>query len=66
MGLPGSTVAKNVPAKSGDARYMGSTPESGKIPWRREWQPTAVFLPRKFHGQKRETQFIGLQRVEHN
>ena len=21
----------------------------GKIPWRREWQPTAVFLPRKSH-----------------
>ena len=24
----------------------------GKIPWRRTWQPTPVFLPRKFHGQK--------------
>ena len=23
-----------------------------KIPWRREWQPTAVFLPGKFHGQR--------------
>ena len=23
-----------------------------KIPWRRKWQPTPVFLPRKFHGQK--------------
>ena len=21
-------------------------------PWRREWQPTAVFLPGKFHGQR--------------
>jgi len=21
-----------------------------KIPWRRKWQPTAVFLPRKSHG----------------
>ena len=25
----------------------------GKIPWRRAWQPTPVFLPREFHGQKR-------------
>jgi len=23
-----------------------------KIPWRREWQPTPVFLPKKSHGQK--------------
>ena len=23
-----------------------------KIPWRRKWQPTAVFLPGKFHGQR--------------
>ena len=25
----------------------------GKIPWRRKWQPTAVFLPGESHGQKR-------------
>ena len=24
----------------------------GKIPWSRKWQPTPVFLPGKFHGQK--------------
>ena len=24
-----------------------------KIPWRRAWQPTAVFLPGEFHGQRR-------------
>ena len=23
-----------------------------KIPWRREWQPTLVFLPGEFHGQR--------------
>ena len=23
-----------------------------KIPWRREWLPTLVFLPGKFHGQR--------------
>ena len=23
-----------------------------KIPWRREWQPTSVFLPRESHGQR--------------
>ena len=24
----------------------------GNIPWRREWQPTPVFLPGKSHGQR--------------
>ena len=23
-----------------------------KIPWRRKWRPTLVFLPREFHGQR--------------
>ena len=27
-------------------------PWVGKIPWKRKWQPTPVFLPGKFHGQK--------------
>ena len=27
------------------------SPWVGKIPWRREWQPTPVFLPGKFHGE---------------
>ena len=25
----------------------------GKIPWRRKWQPTIVFLPGKSHGQRK-------------
>ena len=28
-------------------------PWVGKIPWRKERQPIPVFLPRKFHGQRR-------------
>ena len=24
----------------------------GKMPWRRAWQPTSVFLPGKFHGHR--------------
>ena len=27
-------------------------PWTGKIPWRRRWQPTPVFLPGKPHGQR--------------
>ena len=27
-------------------------PTSGKIPWKRKWQLTSVFLPGKSHGQR--------------
>ena len=27
-------------------------PWVGKIPWRRKWQPTPIFLPGEFHGQR--------------
>ena len=30
----------------------GFDPWIGKIPWRRKWQPTPVFLPGEFHGQR--------------
>ena len=30
----------------------GFNPWVGKIPWRRKWQPTPVFLPGEFHGQR--------------
>ena len=30
----------------------GFDPWVGKIPWRREWLPTPVFLPEEFHGQR--------------
>ena len=37
--FPGGSVAKNPPANAGDTGDVSSTP------WRREWQPTPVFLP---------------------
>jgi len=30
----------------------GFNPWARKIPWRKKWQPTAVFTPRKSHGQR--------------
>ena len=33
-------------------RRPGSDPWVGKIPWRRAWQPTPVFLPGESHGQR--------------
>ena len=45
-------VVKNPPANAGDARDHGFDPWVRKIPWRRAWQPTPVFLPGKSHGQR--------------
>ena len=39
---PGSSGVKNLPVNAGDA---GPDPWVRKIPWRRKWQPTPVFLP---------------------
>ena len=33
-------------------KESGFDPCVGKIPWRRAWQPTPVFLPGKSHGQR--------------
>ena len=41
---------KNLTANAGDTR-LWFDPWVGKIPWKRKWQPTPVFLPREFYGQ---------------
>ena len=33
-------------------RIPGFDPWVRKVPWRRKWQPTPVFLPKKSHGQR--------------
>ena len=55
-------VVKNMPANAGDIRDTGLVPGLHKrhrfslwvrkIPWRRAWQLTAVFLPGGSHGQR--------------
>ena len=51
MGFPGCSVSKESTCKAGDAEE-GSIPGSGRSPWRRAWQPTPVFIPGEFHGQR--------------
>ena len=41
-------MVKNPPVN----RKPGFDPWIRKIPWRRECQPTAVFLPGEFHAQR--------------
>ena len=49
--LPSGSAVENPPANARDAGNAGSIPGSGKIPWRKEWQPTLVFWSGKSHGQ---------------
>ena len=44
-------AVKNLPASAGDMRW-GFHLWVGKIPCRRVWKPTPVFLPVEFHGQR--------------
>ena len=46
--FPGGSDGKESSCSVGD-RF---DPSVGQIPWRREWQPTLVFLPGEFHGQR--------------
>ena len=53
MGFPGDLVVKNLPAKKKkkesacQCRRPRFNPWVRKIPWRRKWLPTPVFLPGK-------------------
>ena len=46
-GFPGGSDSKE---SSCDAGEPGLIPRSRKIPWRRAWQPTPVFLSGQVHG----------------
>ena len=58
-------MVKNLPAIQ-ETRF---DPWVRKIPWKREWLPTPVFLPGDFHGQRSLVGYIqsmGSQRVRYN
>ena len=52
MGLPGGISGKESAYNARDAEEVSSITESGRFPWRRDWQPTPVFLPGESHGQR--------------
>ena len=49
-------MVKNLPANAEDKRNVDLIPGLGRrtfsVPWRRARQPTPVFLPGEFHGQR--------------
>ena len=50
--FPGGASGKEPASQCRRTKRLGSNPWVGKIPWRRKWQPTPVFLPGESHGQR--------------
>ena len=50
--FPGGASGKESTCQGRRHKRHGFNPWVGKIPWRRAWQPTPVFLPRESHGQR--------------
>ena len=50
--VPGGTSSKEPACQCRRHKRQGFDPWVRKIPWRKEWQPTPVFLPGESHGQK--------------
>ena len=51
MGSPSGIAVKNLPSVQ-ETQETWFDPWVWKIPWRRKWQPTPIFLPGKSHGQR--------------
>jgi len=51
-GFPSGASGKVSACQCRRCKRHGFSPWIGKIPWRRKWQPTPVFLPGKSHGQE--------------
>ena len=60
-------VVKNLPANAGDIETWFNSWVK-KIPWKRAWQRTPVFLPGEFHGQRSLAGYSprDCKRVKHN
>ena len=52
MRLPTWCTGKEPACQCRRHKRLGFDPWVRKIPWRRKWQPTPVFLPGKSHGQR--------------
>ena len=52
VGFPGGTSGKEPTCQRRRHKRCGFDRWVGKIPWRRTWQPTLVFLSGESHGQR--------------
>ena len=51
-GFPGDATGKEPACQCRRCKRCEFNPWVRKIPWRRAWQPTPIFFPGKFHGQR--------------
>ena len=61
-GPPQWLSGKELPCQFRRCRF---DPWVGKVPWRRKWQPTPVFLPGKSYGQRSPAGYSLWGRTEH-
>ena len=52
VGFSGGTSGKEPACQCRRYKKLGFNHWIRKIPWRRKWQPTRIFLPGESHGQK--------------
>ena len=52
MGFPGGASGKEPACQCRRCKRLEFNHWVGKIPWKRSWTPTPVFLPGKSHGQR--------------
>ena len=50
--FPGDTSGKELACQCRRHKRQEFDPGVGKIPWRRAWQPSLVFVPGESHGQR--------------
>ena len=53
MGFPSGSAVKRICLQYRRHRGHGFDPWVRKIPWRRAWQPTLVFLPGEYYRQRK-------------
>ena len=52
VGFPDSASGKEPTCQCRRGKRHRFDPWVGKIPWRKTWQPTLVFLPGESHGER--------------
>ena len=52
MGFPSWLSSERIRLQYRSCKRLGFNPWVRKIPWRRAWQPTPVFLAGESHGQR--------------
>ena len=70
MGFPWGATGKEPTCQCRRLKWWKFNSWVGKIPWKRAWQCTPVFLPGESHGQRRPAgyslQSMGLHRAGHD